>query len=144
MSIVQLNAWRPLDALPEQLNSWLNDSILGNQNNSTWRPALDIKENSDSYVFHLDVPGVKNEHIDITLDDGYLKISGSRNLERKSDGADSSYQSFERVSGSFKRVVRLPSHSTSDNVSAVAKDGVLTITIKKPEEVLPKRIEVTA
>ena len=144
MSIVQLNTWRPLDALPEQLNSWLNDSILGNQNNVNWRPALDIKENTDSYEFHLDVPGVKNEDIDVTLDDGYLKISGSRKLERKSDGENGAYRSFERVSGSFNRVVRLPSHLTSENVSAVAKDGVLTITIRKPEEVLPKRIEVTA
>ncbi len=144
MSIVQLNAWKPLDALPEQLNSWLNDSILGHQSNASWRPALDIKENADSYVFHLDVPGVKSEDIDVTLDDGHLKISGSRKLDRKSNDEDGTYRSFERVSGSFKRVVRLPSHSTSDDVSAVAKDGVLTITIKKPEEVLPKRIEVKA
>ena len=144
MSIVQLNAWRPLDALPEQLNSWFNDSILNHQNAANWRPALDIKENADSYVFHLDVPGVKNEDIEVTLDDGYLKISGSRKLERKSDDEDGMYRNFERVSGSFKRVVKLPSHSTSDDVSAVAKDGVLTITIKKPEEVLPKRIEVKA
>ena len=144
MSIVQLNAWRPLDALPEQLNSWFNDSILGHQHNARWRPALDIMEHADSYVFHLDVPGVKNEDIEVTLDDGYLKISGSRELERKSDDEDGTYRSFERVSGSFKRVVRLPSHLTSDDVSAVAKDGVLSITIKKAEEVLPKRIEVKA
>ena len=144
MSIVHLNAWRPLDGLPEQMNNWLNDSFWGKQNSVRWRPALDIKENAESYVIHMDVPGVKNEDIEVTLDDGYLRISGSRNLERNSDDEDGSYRSFERVSGSFQRAVRLPSHSTSDHVSAAVKDGVLTITIAKPEEVLPKRIEVMA
>ena len=144
MSIVQLNPWGPLDGLPDQMNSWLNDSFRGKQNNVRWRPALDIKEQTESYVIHLDVPGVKNEDIDVTLDDGYLRISGSRKLERSSDEKDGAYRSFERVSGTFQRVVRLPSHSTSDHVSATVKDGVLTITIKKPEEILPKRIEVHA
>ena len=144
MSIVQLNPWGPLDGLPEQMNNWLNDSFWGKQNNARWRPALDIKELAESYVIHMDVPGVKNEDIEVTLDDGYLRISGSRNLERSSDDENGSYRSFERVSGTFQRVVRLPSHSTSDDVSATVKDGVLTITIKKPEEILPKRIEVHA
>lgn len=144
MSIVQLNPWGPLDGLPEQMNSWLNDSIWGKQGNVRWRPALDIKEHAESYVIHMDVPGVKNEDIEVTLDDGYLRISGARNLERSSGDDDGAYRSFERVSGSFQRVVRLPSHSTSDHVSAAVKDGVLTITINKPEEVLPKRIEVQA
>lgn len=144
MSIVQLNPWAPLDGLPEQMNNWLNDSFWGKQNNVRWRPALDIKELAESYVIHMDVPGVTNEDIEVTLDDGYLRISGSRNLERSSDAEDGAYRSFERVSGSFQRVVRLPSHATSDDVSAVVKDGVLTITIRKAEVVLPKRIEVKA
>ena len=144
MSIVQLNPWAPLDGLPEQMNNLLNDSFWGKQANVRWRPTLDIKELAESYVIHMDVPGVTNEDIEVTLDDGYLRISGSRNLERSSDDEDGAYRSFERVSGSFQRVVRLPSHATSDDVSAVVKDGVLTITIKKAEEVLPKRIEVKA
>lgn len=144
MSIVQLNPWGALDGFPNQLHSWLNDSVLGKQNNAQWRPALDIKEISDSYIIDLDVPGVANEDIEVTLDDGHLRISGSRKLERSSDGEDGTFRSFERVSGSFKRLVRLPVQSTSDDVSAVVKNGVLTITIKKAEEVLPKRIEVQA
>lgn len=144
MSIVQLNPWGPLDGFPEQVNSWLNDSIFSKQNKLRWRPALDIKETTETYVIHMDVPGVKNEDIEVTLDDGYLRISGSRNLERSSEDDDGTYRSFERVSGSFQRVVRLPPQSTSDDVSAMVKDGVLTITIKKAEEVLPKRIEVKA
>lgn len=144
MSIVQLNPWGPLDGLPEQMSSFLNDSFWGKQNSVRWRPALDIKEHAESYVIHMDVPGVKNEDIEVTLDDGYLRISGSRNLDRSTEDENGTYRSFERVSGTFQRVVRLPSHSTSDDVSATVKDGVLTITIKKPEEVLPKRIEVHA
>ena len=142
MSIVQRNLWGPLDGLSEQL-SLFNDSLLGKQNGVRWRPALDISENAESYVIAMDVPGVSSDDIEVTLDAGVLKIAGSRKLERESSD-DGVYRSFERVSGSFERTLRLPTQSLGDEVNATVKDGVLTIFIKKAEAVRPKRIEVKA
>ena len=144
MSIVHLTPWKPFDDFPDQLAGWLDRPFWNDGEARHWRPALDVKENAENYVVCVDVPGVSNDDIEVTLDDTLLKIKGSRELERSSQDSDSRYRSFERVSGSFRRHVQLPVKASSADVSAVIKDGVLTVSIKKPETVWPKRIEVQA
>ncbi len=142
MSIVQLNPWQSLGGVSEQLHALLHDSLSNKQDRNRWRPALDIIESEDAYTISLDVPGVPSENIEITLEDELLKIKGSRTIERVTNESDHGYRSIERVTGEFQRAVRLPPQANRDSVTAVSKDGVLTITVKKAEELLPKRIEV--
>ena len=141
MSIVQLSPWNAFDGLPSSLIGWRNPSHWMDRE-ARWHPALDVKESDEGYVISVDVPGVANEDIEVTLDDGVLTIKGSRKLERSSKDNDGRFHSFERVSGQFQRRVKLPVKASGDDVSAIAKDGVLTITVKKPEAIVPKRIEV--
>ena len=141
MSIVQLSPWKAFDGLPAPLIGWRNPPLWVDRE-ARWNPALDVKENDKGYVISVDVPGVANEDIDVTLDDGALIIKGSRKLERSSENKEGRYQSFERTSGEFQRRVKLPVKASSDDVSATVKDGVLTITVNKPEAIVPKRIEV--
>jgi len=107
---------------------------------SRWAPAVDIKEESDSYVLRADVPGVESKDIEITLEDGVLTIKGERTLEDKEERQG--YKRVERAYGSFYRRFTLPDTADAERVSASGKNGVLEVTIPKQEKVQPRRIEV--
>lgn len=154
MTIIQKDLFPSLSTLPSDLGSLFGDSLFvrdgksraqsENKNAVSWKPALDLVEDSDSYIISIDVPGVPSDEIEVTLEDGVLRIKGSRTTNHDLKEADSQYRRFERVSGTFNRAIRLPNKGISDNVEAVAKDGVLTITIQKAAEIKPKRIAVSA
>jgi len=108
-------------------------------------PELDIKETDDSYVLSLEVPGVAREDVDIRVEGDRLVIHGEKKQEHKKE--DENYHCIERHYGSFERVLSLPKEANADNIDANFKDGVLTITIKRQTQSLPKdvkKIEVKA
>ena len=109
---------------------------------SEWLPAVDVKETEKEYVIHADVPGVKSEDLDITLENGVLTIKGSRNWEDKEDSGD--YKRVERARGTFFRRFALPDTADSESVSAKFKDGVLQVVIPKQEKVLPRKIKINS
>ncbi|TNF97564.1 MAG: Hsp20/alpha crystallin family protein [Gammaproteobacteria bacterium] len=107
---------------------------------SDWTPAVDIKEEDQRYLIRADVPGIKPEDIDISLENGVLTIKGERRHESEEEG----YKRIERVHGTFFRRFTLPDNVDPDKVDAKCKDGVLEIVIDKQEKVLPKKITVKA
>lgn len=105
----------------------------------------DVKEYPNSYVFVIDMPGLKSGDIKVQVeDDNVLVISGERKREKeKSEGAK--YLRMERRVGKFMRKFVLPENANTDAVSAVCQDGVLSVTVEKvppPEPKKPKTIEV--
>jgi HSP20 family protein len=105
-----------------------------------WAPALDISERKDAYLMTVELPGVKLDDLQITLEDGLLTIQGERHF-----ADDSSEQQFHRVErryGAFRRSITLPTHVQADAVEATVEDGVLQIMVPKMEEAKPKRIQV--
>jgi len=105
-----------------------------------WTPAVDLKEEDNRYLIHADVPGVKAENIDVSLEDGVLTIKGNRNYENQ--GTKDGYTRVERVHGDFYRRFNLPDTADMDKVSAQCKDGVLEIAIEKQHKVSAKKITV--
>ncbi len=103
-------------------------------------PLLNISEDQDHVYVRAELAGVRPEDIDITLEENKLLLRGERKIptEEKVVG----YHRREREAGSFRRVVRLPDRLDASKVEAVFKDGILTITLAKPEEVKPKQITV--
>lgn len=132
----------------ENRNPWSQfhqelDRMLGGSSSvatSDWVPVVDIKEEKDRFVLHADLPGVKREDIDITMEDGVLSIRGERRLEEVQ--AEDEYKRIERAYGSFYRRFSLPDTADADNVSARCNDGVLEVVIPKRESVQPRRIEI--
>ena len=107
---------------------------------AAWAPALDISERKDAYLVTVELPGVKLDDLQITLEGGLLTIQGERYF-----GHDSSEEQFHRVErryGAFRRAITLPAHVQADAVQATAEDGVLQIMVPKMEEAKPKRIQV--
>ncbi|XP_057960114.1 17.3 kDa class II heat shock protein-like [Malania oleifera] len=104
----------------------------------------DVKEYPNSYVFVVDMPGLKSGDIKVEVeDDNMLLVSGERKREAEEDGAK--YVRMERRVGKFMRKFSLPENANTDKISAVFQDGVLTVTVEKlppPEPKKPKTIEV--
>jgi HSP20 family protein len=105
-----------------------------------WAPALDIAERKDAYLVTVELPGVKLDDLQITLEDGLLTIQGERHFT--DDAADQNFHRVERRYGSFRRAITLPAHVIADAVEASFEDGVLRILVPKAEEAKPKRIQV--
>ncbi|KAI3836860.1 hypothetical protein MKW98_005193 [Papaver atlanticum] len=106
----------------------------------------DIKEYPDSYVFVVDMPGLKSEEIKVQVeDDNVLVVTGVRQRESEKE-KEVKYVRMERRIGKFMRKFVLPENANIDAISAVCVDGVLTITVQKlppPEPKKPKTIQVT-
>ena len=106
-----------------------------------WAPALDISEGTDAYRVTVELPGVKLDDLEITLEDGLLTIQGERHFAH--DSSEEQFHRVERSSGAFRRSITLPAHVEADAVEASMEDGVLRILVPKAEEAKPKRIQVT-
>ena len=103
----------------------------------------DVKEYPGSYIFVVDMPGVKSGEIKVQVeDDNVMVISGER---RREDDKDVKYVRMERRVGKFMRKFSLPDDANTDAVSAICQDGVLTVTVQKvppPQPKKPKTVEV--
>ena len=107
---------------------------------TAWAPALDISERKDAYLVTVELPGLKPEDLDITMEDGLLTIQGERHFAN-----DSSEQKFHRVErryGAFRRSITLPAHVMAEGIEASFEDGVLQILVPKAEEAKAKRVQV--
>jgi HSP20 family protein len=105
-----------------------------------WAPALDIAEGKDAYLVTVELPGVKLDDLEITLEDGLLTIQGERHVAN--DSSEEQFHRVERRSGAFRRSITLPTHVEADAVEASMEDGVLRILVPKAEEAKAKRIQV--
>ena len=107
---------------------------------SGWNPSLDVYQDKDNVFVKAELPGMKKEDIEISLEDGVLTIAGERKHEEEGKQGES-FRS-ERFFGRFHRSVALPTPVVSSNVKASYKDGILTVTLPKAEEAKPKQIQV--
>jgi HSP20 family protein len=105
---------------------------------SGWTPALDLYQNNDNIVAVVELPGMRKEEIEISLQDGLLIISGERKDEKMADGVART----ERFVGKFRRSVTLPTRVDVNKVNATYKDGILTVTLPKAEDAKPKQIQI--
>ena len=110
-------------------------------NNETFR--LDVSEYKDHYVLKADMAGIRNDEVEITLNNSRLSIDVKPTPEvQNSSDAEVKYIIRERRIGAMSRTILLPSVTSESNIDASMKDGVLTVTIKKDEALMPKKITV--
>ncbi|KAK1416850.1 hypothetical protein QVD17_25967 [Tagetes erecta] len=105
---------------------------------------VDVKEYPGSYMFIVDMPGLKSGDIKVELDDNnVLIISGERKRDEEKEGVK--YLKMERRMGKLMRKFALPENADTNKISAVCQDGVLMVTVEKlppPEPKKPKTIQV--
>jgi HSP20 family protein len=103
-------------------------------------PAIDLYETNDSYVVEAELPGLKQNEIDVNIEEDSLVIKGEK--KREKELKEDNYHRAERFYGKFERRIALPSNIDKDKVKASYKDGILKISIPKKEEAKPKQIKV--
>ena len=148
MSLTNYEPWNLLDRFQHQLNQLgysdkaltNGDSDYSNVVTSHWRPAVDIKEDTDRFVITADLPGVDPKDIEITMENGVLSIKGERNAEVRDE--KEGYKRVERVSGTFYRRFSLPDSADAERIEANGKNGVLEVVLPKHDKVQPRKIEV--
>ena len=144
----ELSNWPPFDRLStlrEEMNRLFDTSFPGAGSGeatlfSGWSPALDVIQSNDAVTVNVELPGLKKEDIEISLEKGVLSISGERRHEEKLEEGEN-FRS-ERYFGRFHRSVAIPTEVEADKVKASYTDGVLTVTLPKAEEAKPKQIDV--
>lgn len=135
--------WSLLDQLQKELER-AREAGAGEGAVATaeWSPAVDIKEEPDKFVLQADVPGVRPEDIDVSMENGVLTIKGEKQTGAKAQ--HEGYKRIERTYGSFYRRFSLPDTANAEAISAKSKYGVLEIVIPKREAVKPKKISITS
>lgn len=104
-------------------------------------PAVDVSEDEDGYVVRAELPGVKKEDIDVTLEEGLLTISAETKSESE-DKDEGRVIRQERRYGKYSRSLRLGTQVDEGKVKANYKDGILELALPKSEAVKPRRIAV--
>ena len=108
---------------------------------SQWAPAVDVLTKDADLVIRAELPGLKQEDVDITLQNGLLTISGEHKVEEEQERAN--YHVKERRYGSFRRSMTLPEGTDESKVHARFLDGVLEVRVEGAAiEQAPKRIEI--
>lgn len=109
-------------------------------------PKIDVSETGQEIRISTELPGVKQEDLHVELCDDVLTISGEKKSEQEREKEEEGrrFHRVERSFGSFSRALRVPSGLADDDISASFKDGVLTVTVRKPAEIVEKtrKIEV--
>ena len=108
------------------------------------RPALplDVTTSDDALTIEAALPGIRPEDVDITIENGTVRISGKTADERKAE--EGSYVVQEIRRGSFSRTVTLPNGLEADKASASFENGILRLEIPKAEQVKPRQIKISA
>ncbi len=141
MAITRYEPWSLLSQLQKELEmSREGEAGEGSIATAEWAPAVDIKEEPDKFVILADIPGVKPEEIEVSMEEGVLTIKGEKKTEATTE--KEGYKRVERTYGSFYRRFSLPDTADADAISAKSKHGVLEIVIPKKEAVKPKKISV--
>lgn len=103
------------------------------------KPAYRVREGEDAYTLTVQLPGVVKSGVDITADDGEIRISGRRDWQRP-EGWTTLHR--ESVDAAYELVLTHDNAIDADKVSAELHDGVLTVTVPKAEAIKPRRITV--
>lgn len=130
----------PFDLLQREIDRAF-DRVWGMGGNGGYQTAaypVDIREDDNNIIVEAEMPGFKNEEIEVTMEQGVLTINGSRKEEEKKGDKHLTERRFTRVTRSF----RLPTPVDEGKVDAHLEHGVLTLTLPKREEVKPRRIQV--
>ena len=143
MSMIRYEPWALHRELFNEFNKFVERAAGDTSSGATadWVPPVDIEEYGDRFVILADIPGVDPATIEVTLEDGVLTLSGTREQPVAQNGIER--RRSERISGRFYRRFALPDTADSEAVSANGRQGVLEVVIPKRAQSQPRRITVT-
>jgi len=135
------DAWKDLEENMQRRGAWPRGWSQQSEER-TWAPVADMYDKGDKILVKVELPGVPEEAIEVSLEQGILTIRGERETEE--EVADESWFCCERPRGKFYRAIQVPAEVDVASVGADYRDGVLTITLPKQEEEKTRKIAVTS
>lgn len=105
-----------------------------------WAPLVDMYETKDDLVLVVELPGVREKDVNVSITGDLLSIKGERRFDQ--EVKDQSLLHVERVHGRFERTIQLPMPVQADKVKATFRDGVLEVKLPKVEEIKPREIKI--
>ncbi len=106
-----------------------------------WAPSVDVSETDDTFEVRAELPGVAKDDLHVSVKDNLLTLGGEKRQENADDTQN--YRRVERRYGSFQRRFTLPADVKADDIKAEYTDGVLTLSIPKPEAAKPTEVPIT-
>ena len=143
-----LTSWRPfreLDELQRRFEDFLPSLPALRRfpfDNGEWIPAIDMYEKDNKYMIKTELPGMKEEDVDVSVVGDRLIIKGEKKAESEVNEDD--YYRSERAYGSFFRSIDIPGDADPDKVEANYEDGVLEVTMPKTQAAAPRKVTVSA
>jgi HSP20 family protein len=135
-----LSVWDPFADLNRVQREFEKSFFGPRTRNADFAPAVDVHEDSERLVLRAELPGVKREDIEVSIDANVLTLKGERKLEKEEQGRR--YHRIERSYGTFVRQFQLPSNVDSTQIDAQLTEGVLTVSLNKKQELKPRKIDV--
>lgn len=146
MAIIKWDPIKDIALLQGRINRLFNDAFPQTRADeeelaeSAWRPPADIYETPEGFVIQMDLPGVAKEDVGVEIKNNRLVVAGNR---QAAEGvARDAYLRRERLHGHFRRDFALQVAMAPEDITAVFKNGILTIVIPNPREEKPKKISV--
>jgi HSP20 family protein len=145
MAISYWDPFREVASMQNRLNSLFQEYNRGTEGNpdvtaASFAPAVDVYEDEHKLVLNLEVPGVKQEDLDVQVEKNTLTVRGERKFEK--DQKEQNFHRIERRYGTFYRSFALPSTVDTENIQAAYENGVLKLELAKKAEAKPKQIKV--
>ena len=133
-------AW-PSSSLMREMESFLRDAgqWTGPRSERAF-PAVNVSQDDDRFSLRAELPGMRVEDLDLSIDGNKITLRGRRDIPAESE--DVSFHRRERVAGTFARTVSLPAEVSTEDVTATYRNGILTIVAPKAPEAKPRQIAV--
>jgi HSP20 family protein len=146
MALIRWEPVRELGTIQNEMNRLFNSFFdtpapANGQALRRWVPPMDLVETETDFVLRADLPGMSESDVNIEFDDGVLTISGERKAEHEERKAG--YYRVERSFGSFRRSLTLPEGVDPASVKATFDNGVLEVTVPKPEQRVPRKVQIS-
>jgi len=130
----------PLRELASFFENWTAPTGKDQLAAGNFVPPVDVYEDEHNLVLKLEVPGVNEEDLNVSVENNTLTVTGERKFEKEEK--EENFHRIERRYGMFTRTFRLPNTVDTDNVEAGYEKGILRIALAKKAEAKPKQIKV--
>jgi len=142
--LTRYDPYRDLGSLQERFNQIFGGTSRRDREEElsmgAWMPPVDIEEDKEKIVLTAELPGMRENEIDIQMEGGVLTIRGERKFENEKEGKN--YHRVERAYGQFVRSFTLPNNVDRENIRAEFRDGLLRVQLPKREEAKPRQIKI--
>lgn len=142
MAITRWDPFREVVTMQNRLNSLFRDMNDGDSPLTTaaFVPAVDIYEDDKKVMLKLEVPGIDEKDLDVSVENNTLTVKGERKFE--AEEKEENFHRIERRYGTFFRAFTLPSTVQTENVKASYNAGVLKLELPKKPEAQPRQIKI--